>query len=121
MYTVKNASVCTEKKQTLIKMIVHVADAVENLYQSTMIRNLALFSFAPFSLLSWSLTKAQPYLCLVPRRLSFDEDVRAKEGKKETTGETELFPWSLPVHHQSLPITWREKEAPGEEAGLIYT
>ena len=32
MYTVKNASVCTEKKQTLIKMIVHVADAVENLY-----------------------------------------------------------------------------------------
>ena len=46
--------------------------------------------------------------CLVPRRLSFDEIVRAKEGGKETTGETALrlpsvpFPWSLAVHHQSL-------------------
>ena len=28
------------------------------------------------------------YPCLVPRRLSFDENVRAKEGGKETTGET---------------------------------
>ena len=27
-------------------------------------------------------------ICLVPRRLSFDENVRAKEGGKETTGET---------------------------------
>ena len=27
-------------------------------------------------------------VCLVPRRLSFDENVRAKEGGKETTGET---------------------------------
>ena len=26
--------------------------------------------------------------CLVPRRLSLDENVRAKEGGKETTGET---------------------------------
>ena len=84
-----------------------------------MIRNLALFSFAPFSLLSWGLTKA--YFCLVSRRLSLDEDVRVKEGRKETKGQTELIPWSLPVHHQSLPITWRKKEAPGEEAGLIYT
>ena len=46
--------------------------------------------------------------CLVPRRLSFDENVRAKEGGKKTTGETSLrlpfvpFPWSLVVHHQSL-------------------
>ena len=46
--------------------------------------------------------------CLVPRRLSFDEKVRAKEGGKETTGETALrlpsvpFPWSLAVHHQSF-------------------
>ena len=46
--------------------------------------------------------------CLVPRRLSFDEIVRAKEGGKETTGETALrlpsvpFPWSLAVYHQSL-------------------
>ena len=28
------------------------------------------------------------FSCLVPRRLSFDENVRAKEGGKETTGET---------------------------------
>ena len=28
------------------------------------------------------------FYCLVPRRLSFDENVRAKEGGKETTGET---------------------------------
>ena len=40
--------------------------------------------------------------------LSLDENVRAKEGGKETTGETALrlpsvpFPWSLAVHHQSL-------------------
>ena len=40
--------------------------------------------------------------CLVPRRLSFDENVRAKEGGKETTAETIPFPWSLAVHNQSL-------------------
>ena len=40
--------------------------------------------------------------------LSLDENVRAKDGGKETTGETALrlpsvpFPWSLAVHHQSL-------------------
>ena len=28
--------------------------------------------------------------CLVPRRLSFDENVRAKEGGKETTGDCTL-------------------------------
>ena len=27
-------------------------------------------------------------ICLVPRRLSFDKNVRANEGGKETTGET---------------------------------
>ena len=49
-----------------------------------------------------------PWICLVPRRLSFDENVPAKEGGKETIGETSLrlpsvpFPWSLAVHHQSL-------------------
>ena len=32
----------------------------------------------------------QAAVCLVPRRLSFDENVRAKEGGKETTGETAL-------------------------------
>ena len=40
--------------------------------------------------------------CLVPRRLSLDENVRAKEGGKETTAETIPFPWSLAVHNQSL-------------------
>ena len=30
--------------------------------------------------------------CLVPRRLSLDENVRAKEGGKETTGEWRLYP-----------------------------
>ena len=41
--------------------------------------------------------------CLVPRRLSFDENVRAKEGGKDTTRLLSLpFPWSLAVHHQSL-------------------
>ena len=41
------------------------------------------------------LQKSTPWLeallacgCLVPRRLSLDENVRAKEGGKETTGET---------------------------------
>ena len=49
--------------------------------------------------------------CLVPKRLSLDENVRAKEGGKETTGETALrlpsvpFPWSLAVHPQSLAST----------------
>ena len=46
--------------------------------------------------------------------LSLDENVRAKEGGKETTGETSLrlpfvpFPWSLAVHYQSLAITLRK-------------
>ena len=39
---------------------------------------------------------------LVPRRLSLDENVHAKEGGKETTAETIPFPWSLAVHNQSL-------------------
>ena len=55
--------------------------------------------------------------------------MRAKEGGKETTGETALrlpsvpFPWSLAVHHQSLAFRARlchaKNEAPEEEAGLI--
>ena len=40
------------------------------------------------SLLSRASAKMPLHLCLVPRRLSFDENVRAKEGGKETTGET---------------------------------
>ena len=66
-----------------------------------------------------------PHTCLVPRRLSSDKNVRAKEGGKETTGETCLlrlpsipFPWSLAVHHQSRARLYDEKnEAPEEEAG----
>ena len=56
--------------------------------------------------------------------LSLDENVRAKEGGKETMGETALrlpsvpFPWSLAVHHQSLASTLRKNEAPEEEADL---
>ena len=60
--------------------------------------------------------------------LSLDENVRAKEGGKETTGETALrlpsvpFPWSLAVHHQSLAFGARlydtKNEAPEEKAGL---
>ena len=55
----------------------------------------------------------QPLPCLVPRRLSFDENVHAKEGGKETTGETSHrllsvpFPWSLAIHHQSLAFRTR--------------
>ena len=47
--------------------------------------------------------------------LSLDENVRAKEGGKETTGETSLrlpsvpIPWSLAVHHQLLGSTPEEK------------
>ena len=43
-------------------------------------------------------------ICLVPRRLSLDENVRAKEGGKESV----LFQWSLAGHHQSLAITLRK-------------
>ena len=43
-------------------------------------------------------------ICLVPRRLSLDENVRAKEGGKESV----LFQWSLADHHQSLAITLRK-------------
>ena len=39
--------------------------------------------------------------CLVPRRLSLDENVRAKEGGKETTGET-CFACSLYPSHGPL-------------------
>ena len=61
------------------------------------------------------------YNCLVPRRLSLDENVREKEGGKERTGETSVpFPWSLAVHHQSLAFHARlydaKNEASEEEA-----
>ena len=54
--------------------------------------------------------------------------MRAKEGWKETTGETALrlpsvpFPWSLEVYHQSLAFCARlydeKNEAPEQEAGI---
>ena len=57
-------------------------------------------------------------ICLVPRRLSFDENVRAKEGGKDN------FPWSLAVHHQSLGFRARlchaKHEAPEEEAAVPW-
>ena len=40
----------------------------------------------------------------VPRRLSLDQNVCAKEGGKEVVP----FPWSLAVHHQSLASTLRK-------------
>ena len=43
--------------------------------------------------------RTEPFTCLVPRRLSFDENVRAKEGGKVPSVP---FPWSLAVHHQSF-------------------
>ena len=86
---------------------------------------------APLSLLQlqWE-TNRMVDTCLVPRRLSLDENVRAKEGGKETTGETSFrrpsvhFPWSLAVHHQSLAFRARlydaKNEAPEEEAGSAH-
>ena len=50
--------------------------------------------------------------CFVPRRLSFDENVREKESVP--------FPWSIAVYHQSLAFRARlcnaKNEAPEEEA-----
>ena len=61
------------------------------------------------------LPKKLVVVCLVPRRLSLDENMRAKEGGKETIP----FPWSPAVHHQSLAFRARlydeENEAPEEE------
>ena len=59
--------------------------------------------------MTWDLPRTQTSLSL-----SLDENVRAKEGGKETMGETALrlpsvpFPWSLAVHHQSLASTLRK-------------
>ena len=61
--------------------------------------------------------------CLVPRRLSLDENVRAKEGGKETTPSVP-FPWSLAVHHQSLAFRARlydEKNEVSEEEAVETT
>ena len=50
-------------------------------------------------------TNTSPRDCLLLRRLFLNENVYAKEGGKEATGET---PWSLAVHHQSLASTLRK-------------
>ena len=41
-----------------------------------------------FKLICYIFLRESDKYCLVPRRLSVDENVRAKEGGKETTGET---------------------------------
>ena len=58
--------------------------------------------------------------CLVPRRLSFDENVRAKEGGKETTARC-LYPSHGPLRfitsHSArfgLASAMRKNEAPEE-------
>ena len=57
--------------------------------------------------------------CLVPRRLSFDENVRAKEGGKETTEETAVpFPLRfITCHSFCARLCHAKNEAPEEEAG----
>ena len=58
-----------------------------------------------------------PTACLVPRRLSLDENVRAKEGGKETTGVCTLpmVPCSSsPVTRVSRsPLRWEKRSAWG--------
>ena len=67
--------------------------------------------------------------CLVPRRLSLRENLRAKDGGKEKTGETAVF--TLPMGAcASSPVTrvlrsplcetmHAKNEAPEEEAGSL--
>ena len=66
--------------------------------------------------------------CLVPRRLSFDENVRAKEGGKETTDETRfacrLYPshgpvWFITSHSFRARLCHAKNEAPEEEAACV--
>ena len=68
------------------------------------------------------LPRTQKSLC----DLSPAENVRAKEGGKEKTGETSLrlasfpFAWSLALRYQSLTFRARlcaKREAPDQEAG----
>ena len=52
-------------------------------------------------------------MCLIPRRLSLDENVRAKEGGKEKTGDA--------LRHQSLAFRAyfsAKNGAPEEEAAI---
>ena len=58
--------------------------------------------------------------CLVPRRLSLEENVRAKQGGKKTTGETSPAVCTLPmVPCSSSPVArfyLAKNKAPEEEA-----
>ena len=62
--------------------------------------------------------------CLVPRRLSLDENVRQRKAGRRQRATLRLpsvpFPWSLAVHHQSLVFRARlydeKNEAPEEKA-----
>ena len=62
------------------------------------------------------------FTCLVPRRFFLDENVRAREGGKEATGETAVC--TLPmVPCGSSPVTHlylAKNEAPEEEAGGLW-
>ena len=62
--------------------------------------------------------------CLVTGRLSLDVNLRAKEGGKEKTGDSETalrslasisFPWSLSLCHQSLAFCARLCLRPGPD------
>ena len=61
--------------------------------------------------------------CLVPRRLSLDENVRQRKAGRRQRARLRLpsvpFPWSLAVHHQSLVFRARlydeKNEAPEEK------
>ena len=56
--------------------------------------------------------------CLVPRRLSFDENVRAKEGGKETTGPSHGPLRFITSHSFRARLCHAKNEAPEEEAGF---
>ena len=93
----------------------------ENVYVKTYIKAMNEKYIKQFFLLMVAI-----YLPRTQTSLSLDENVRAKEGGKETTGETALrlrsvpFPRSLAVHHQSLASHGLVKnEAPEGEAGHL--
>ena len=62
------------------------------------------------------------WVCLVPRRLSFDENVRAKEGGNETPDVCTLpmVPCGSPVTSHSFRARHAKNEAPEEEADVEY-
>ena len=112
---VKTKSSCralaTCKLQTSFSPLVQTDNHVVQKFDVRKIYKLSneVIFFAPFlvcfSLFAFKLGATATLClrhCLVPRRLSFDENVRAKEGGKETRLPSVPFPWSLAVHHRSL-------------------